>query len=497
VVGVTDGRFSMHPAHHQRLTGRYMASRRDQLQSYQFLVQRVVSALVLRETDPAQAPFRRALGTAFAGVMVAGLALAAVGIYGVIKPGGKKTWKDGAAVIVEKETGTRYVYRAGKLYPVVNYASALLILGAHAETVSVSSNSLVGTPRGPRLGIPDAPDALPDKSRLLGTPWSLCSQPQRDSTGRLVTTTVLVVGREPSRGRRLDDRAVLVKDDKSDALFLVWRNHRYEITDTDTVLGALSLGQAPRVSVGGAWLNALPAGEALSPLEVSDRGEESTALAGARVGQVFVVRNQGGEEEFYLVRDDKLEPITEVQADLLLTAEATREAYPGESPDAKELTTADARSAPKADPPATGPEQPPARRPQLADVTDGSTAVCASFDGPKAAAEILIDATADGAVEAIATGQQTTAGTALADRIKVEPGWGAVVEAMQSPDATSGTFYVVTDLGRRYALASPDILELLGYPPDKVTRLPASLVARIPEGPSLDPAAAARPVAEG
>jgi hypothetical protein len=33
-----------------------MASKRDQLHAYQFLVQRVISALVTRETDPEQPP---------------------------------------------------------------------------------------------------------------------------------------------------------------------------------------------------------------------------------------------------------------------------------------------------------------------------------------------------------------------------------------------------------------------------------------------------------
>ena len=127
-----------------------MASRRDQLQSYQFLVQRVVSALVMQETDPAQSPFRRLTGSAFASIMVAVLALAAVGVYGVIRPGGKDTWRAGNAVIVEKETGTRYVYRDGKLHPMANYASALLLLGSHGKPLSVSSNSLVGVaPRSP------------------------------------------------------------------------------------------------------------------------------------------------------------------------------------------------------------------------------------------------------------------------------------------------------------------------------------------------------------
>ena len=48
-----------------------MPSRQDQLHSYQFTVQRVVSALVSRDTDPAQAPFRRAATATLASVLLA------------------------------------------------------------------------------------------------------------------------------------------------------------------------------------------------------------------------------------------------------------------------------------------------------------------------------------------------------------------------------------------------------------------------------------------
>ena len=43
-----------------------MASRRDQLQSYQFLVHRTISAFVMRQTDPATSPLRRGVGAVFA-----------------------------------------------------------------------------------------------------------------------------------------------------------------------------------------------------------------------------------------------------------------------------------------------------------------------------------------------------------------------------------------------------------------------------------------------
>jgi hypothetical protein len=53
---------------------------------------------------------------------------------------------------------------------------------------------------------------------------------------------------------------------------------------------------------------------------------------------------------------------------------------------------------------------------------------------------------------------------------------------------------VVTDLGIKYPVSSPQVLQMLGYPPEQAVDVPASLVARIPSGPTLDPDAATRPV---
>jgi len=465
-----------------------MASRRDQLQSYQFLVQRVVSALVMRETDPAQSPFRRLTGSAFASLMVAVLALAAVGVYGIIKPGGKNTWRSGDSVIVEKETGTRYVYREGKLHPMANYASALLLLGNASKPLSVSRNSLVGVARGPRLGIPDAPDNLPSPDRILGAPWTLCSQQQEDASGTPVPTSVLVVGEQPDGGRRLGERAVLVEDVKSGRPYLIWHNHRYEIAN-GKVLDALVLSQERRIQVGGAWLNSLPAGEPLAPMPIAGRGTGSRAIEGAAVGQVFVVTSQGGERQFYVALQDALAPITEVQADILLTA--------GGGKDAKELTPGVAAAAPKAPATPAGDEQPPATRPDMEPLSDSRTAVCAAFGGAASAPSVLVNTAVRGADDAMRTSAQTADGTALADRVLVEPGWGSVVEAMPSPDADNGTLYLVTDQGERYPVASTEVLDALGYSGVRPVRLPASLVVRIPEGPALNPQAAARPASRG
>jgi type VII secretion protein EccB len=473
-----------------------MPSRRDQIQSYQFFVQRVISAFVAREPDPAQSPFRRLGGAGVGSIMIAVTMLAAVGIYGFLFPGGAKKWQDGKSVIQEKETGALYVYRDGALNPVANQASALLALGSFAPTTKVSSSSLVGTRRGVPIGIPDAPSALPAAKRLLTGAWSLCSQPARDQAGQSVATTVLTVGREPGGGQRPGDVALLARDTRANQLYLVWHDHRYRITDEKVVLEGLAMGSEPQLPVGGAWLNSLPAGVTIGTRAVDGRGTPSTAVGGALVGQVFVVQAQDGSRQYYLAERDRLAPVTEVQADILLADPATAAAYPnGRKLGATDLGAAAAAQAPKATAPASGPEQAPTSRPQIVHLPDDRPTVCATYPNGATDPKVLFGAALPQGAGQVRTAEQTSGGTPLADRVLIEPGYGALVLAVPSPGATTGTLSLVTDLGIRYALPDSTVASMLGYGKAKPVRLPASLVIRLPAGPALDPVAAKQPTA--
>jgi hypothetical protein len=77
--------------------------------------------------------------------------------------------------------------------------------------------------------------------------------------------------------------------------------------------------------------------------------------------------------------------------------------------------------------------------------------------------------------------------------IAVPPGRGAVVEALASPSAPSGALAVVTDQGLRFPIPSREVLSSLGFGDVRPLRLPAGLVALVPSGPALDPAAAVQP----
>src|SRR5689334_17124638 len=140
-----------------------MWTQRDQLQAYQFLRRRLVSALQVGDANHPSSPSRRvvlgaALGTACALLLTAGFAIA-----GALHPGADQNWRNPGQVVIERETGAAYVLGAdGLLHPVLNYVSARLLAGT--ATATVSARALAGVPRGPLLGIPGAPGSLPPAS---------------------------------------------------------------------------------------------------------------------------------------------------------------------------------------------------------------------------------------------------------------------------------------------------------------------------------------------
>ncbi|MCX4390288.1 type VII secretion protein EccB [Micromonospora peucetia] len=456
-----------------------MPSRQDQLHSYQFTVQRAVAALVMRETDPVQSPFRRLAGAGLASVLVAAIGLGGFALYGLFTGGGGKTWRDPGAVIVEKESGARFVFREQKLHPVLNYASALLIIGAERpKTVLVSRRAIDGVPRGLPLGIADAPDSLPASGRLSTTPWTVCSVAAAEAD-RSVPRSALLIGVTAGGGRALGEDALLLRDPDG-GLHLVWHQRRYLVRDPNRVLAALAATRARAVPVAPALLNSLPAGVDLAPLALPAQGERSARVSGARVGDVYLVRNSGGGRQYAVALRDGLAGITELQAGLLLARTGQGEPEP--------ITLGRFAALPKLpDLAPTGPTAPPTAPPRLA-VADGA-GLCARVGDDGGVAEVRLDVRLPDLAAAPRTAP-TAGGGVRADHVVVQPGRGAVVEAAAAPGASGGSVSVVTDLGRRYVLAGGEVLGMLGYRDVRPVRLPASLVALVPAGATLDPAAA-------
>lgn len=471
-----------------------MATRSDQLHSHQFALHRVVAAVALRDPDASTTALRRIGAALFAGVMVAALGLAAAGIYGLLRPNGGDAWREGGSVIIENETGARFVYQDGVLHPVLNYSSALLILGtANPPSAHVPRASLVGVTRGVPLGIPGAPDLLPAAGELVSTPWTLCSRTSASlpSVGPPAgaAESVLLVGTAPTGATEpLHERGLLASDAVG-GLHLIWSERRHAITAPELVLAAFGWAREMAVPVATAVLNAVPAGADLGRIRVESGGQPST-VAGLRVGEVFVVQNSSGGRQFGLVRPDGLADITQVQADLLIADGAN-----GLGGRPTEIGQALYASSPRAASliPDT-PVAPPATTPELARPGDRA-ALCATFaDGASAPLLLLAAAVAGASSEnrlAAAAGDVV----APVDWAVVPPGRGAVVEALAGPGSPQGALAFVSDLGQRFPLASRETLAILGYSEVRPQRLPAALVALLPAGRALDPATARTPVA--
>ncbi|SNR47424.1 type VII secretion protein EccB [Actinoplanes regularis] len=450
-----------------------MTSRRDQLQSYQFLNQRVISAFVMRETDPAQSPLRRGIGALFGGLMVAILIGAGFGIYGILTKVGTDQWKSDGSVVVERESGASFVYLGGRLNPALNFTSAKLAAGrANPVVYRVAAKALAGTPRGVTIGIPNAPASLPAAGQRVGLPWSMCLVPGANPTG------TLLVGSTGPAGTDLGDKGLLVSTGADD-IELVWHGRKHKFRNAQTTLPAL-YGAVDPTLVSTAWLNALPAGTDIAAVQVQNRGARSARVANFVNGQVLAADFGVGNKQFYLVLDNGLLPITALQRALLNAS------FPAEPTNVPVTVVNNPADAPQLKPAGNADAQPPATPPTLATVAAGTTA-CAVTRVAAKAPSITIGGAAAGLSSAVPTAG-SVGGRALADAIGVPAGMFALVKV-----PGSGGYQLVTDLGVRHAVPDADALGRLGYAATSATEVPTALVNTIPAGVTLDPAAAIKP----
>jgi type VII secretion protein EccB len=155
-----------------------MATGREDLQALRFAEGRMHAALVTGDPDDRD-PLLVTGGTwMLVGVLVAALVSVAFGLYGLVRHDAGGSAVVSSVLIVERETGTRFLYddERKELHPVLNYASARLILGrSDVEVRQLSSRTLANWKRGLPLGLPGLPDDLPSADRLINGPWVACT----------------------------------------------------------------------------------------------------------------------------------------------------------------------------------------------------------------------------------------------------------------------------------------------------------------------------------
>ncbi|MDX3850300.1 type VII secretion protein EccB [Streptomyces sp. AK02-01A] len=468
-----------------------MQSKRDQVQAHMFVMGRLTSGMLRGDPDAPESPQGRTNRGIAMGVVIAVLLSAGAFVFGLLKPGTKDSWREAGTLVVNKDTGSRYLYLDGRLRPVRNYASARLLAGADMATSSVGAASLRGTPHGAPVGINGAPDALPAGGDLDTGPWQVCSGTTAGASG-----TTLAVGSAAGGEGLATSRALLVTGpDKAD--YLVWRGSKLRLDREHGAAEALGYGSAPRVPVSAAFLNSLPSGPDLAAPEVPDRGKGGPELSGrkTRIGEVFRVTVPGSAERYYLLRREGLAPLTATGAALVLGDPETREKVYGGGAAAAAMLGTDALdgrlAAPVSGSGTAGelPEAPPKAMTVERDWT-ACVRIQAGGTGTRVGVALVRQAALGPAAQAPPEG--LTPACVAVGRITVRPGGGALVRALGAGGgALGGTVYLVTDTGMKYRVASADAMAALGYAESQAQGLPAPLLAMLPTGPDLTPEAAA------
>ncbi|TQS23995.1 type VII secretion protein EccB [Microbispora hainanensis] len=470
-----------------------MQTRKDLYQAYRLMQQRLGQALLQGEPDVAESPMRRHTIATFCGILLSVLLLAVFGIWGLIKPGGATKLTEPGQLLVEQDTGATYVYSRQErvLLPTANYVSARLLLDTADVTVrDVSAASLAELPRGPLVGIPGAPDSLPPKDKLVHGPWSVCVVDGPDASGTPRPYVTLVGGLDVG-GRPLGGGAMVVDDGRQK--WVVWGDRRMRASTS--AVNALSA--QPR-KVPATWLNALPEGPAFSGPKVPNLGRKVRGPDGkvtAAVGQVFTVPGIGGAPaRWYVLLSDGLAPISLTQATLLLSDPATKAAYGRRPLQPIRIDAATAGAALSRQPSMLGGGMPETMPTVVSPAS--TTPLCAVFAGTGSGstrATLTVGAS-------IAIPTPRTPGTQdTFDQVLLPPGSAAVAGLLPGEGQLGSitNYFLVTDQGRRFAIASAGLLPKLGYGAADTTPVPAQLLHLIPEGPALDPAAARVPVPLG
>lgn len=472
-----------------------MQTRKDLLQAHRLMTQRAAQALIMGEPDTPEQPLRRLNVAGFLGVMLAVIVMAGFGIVGLLAGGGTaQGLEDSGSIIIEKETGARYVWcldQSRRLCPVANYTSAKLLAGSdQSKQHLVSRDALAKYERGPTIGIPGAPDTLPDRKKLVKMPWSACVRAADLAVGGHTSLVTLVagtgIGGQPLRA----GQAVLVQAGRQP--WVIWRGKRMRVAP-DIVPALASTANIPQVAE--KWLNAITPGADFKAPSVAGLGRPAPGPQGQnQVGRLFTVANvTGTNAASYVLMTDGLAPVSDIEARLMTVDPAVKSALGGDDQPVR-IDADTFRRAPQHQGGGISSPDLQGTMPTFSPYTD-TTPLCATYSDPGGAtgAQITLGANLPDPPD------RAYGGAAGTDQLVFPPGDAALAGLLPGigKAGATNTFYLVTE-GRRFALQSRDVAQKLGYTlsTDGVL-VPAGLLELIPSGPILDPAAARSPIAQG
>ncbi|MEV1009934.1 type VII secretion protein EccB [Streptomyces sp. NPDC049881] len=489
-----------------------MASRKDELNAYTYAKRRTVAAFLRPSPTGTEEGAPRPLRAVVPGAVAGALVLIGFGAWGLFRPAVPEGWDEpGRHVIIGSDSTTRYVVleTAGRtqLHPVLNLSSARLLLDSPdaLSIVNVDEEQLdSGTiPRGPTLGIPYAPDRLPDAAEAAAAKrWAVCQQPGGDG-GTVQQAVFVLADRDTARvegDERLTGGELLHVQDSAGTDHIVdAAGTRYRIGDDGTgeeerrlLRRLLTSGGEPQ-RVTDEWLATLAEGSPIVFPELDGAPGEDAGVPGLRaelnrVGTVLTARTGDGPQQ-YAVLPGRVVPVSDFTG-MLLTNRPGAESL-GMAGEPVPAGAADFDPAPpeeSIDRDRTWPSAEPAPVDDAA--RDTLCSVLLSVDGD-GGTEVATWAGEDYPA-AIASGAATA---------YVTPGSGLLYRQVQGEQTESGGVFLATDTGLRHAVqvtadgdeAGEEAQTLLGYGGITPVPVPATWSTLLPTGPQLDRDSAAQP----
>lgn len=459
-----------------------MQSRRDQLHAYRFLTRRAVSAVVTGDADVAESPMRRISLTTVSGVMIAIVVAAGAFVLGLLKPGTTDAWKKDGTIVVERETGARYVLRDNTLYPTVNYASAVLAIGgSQPPTVTlVARSKLASVKRGNAIGIVGLPDSLPGSSGLIRSGWTVCSQEQSPDKGRSqVKATVYLGNSSPALTAQPASDGFFVRTVSTHQEYLLWEGRQFRIDDIATVT-ALGLSAQQPLPVSTAFINAFPVGPVLGKPRIEGAGSPGPTVGG-KVRTVGEVLHTSTGHQYLVISPAKVASVDAFYA--LLAGQG--------QPGASQSEVTDSDVAGVLDQTFQTPRYLPNEVPRLNKTALDVGGFCVDLGtGGQTATAGVLTAPPAGLVADSTLTESANAQRGVADQVVLPPGKAILVKQADAPSAYS----VVAGTGQRFSIAA-GLLGSFGWQPADAFEVPANLAFTIPAGPAMDPVGARTPPA--
>ncbi|MFG2562524.1 type VII secretion protein EccB [Streptomyces sp. NPDC048496] len=441
-----------------------MASRRDELNAYTFAKRRLIAQFLQPNPTGSEEGAPRPLRAVVPGAIVGVVILAAFGAWGMFKPVAPQKWDTPYEnVIIASKSTTRYVVLKtdGKtqLHPVLNMSSAKLLLDPDKGKVinvdeSVLDNGKI--PHGATLGIPYAPDRLPDKDEAGSKKrWAVCERPgeggraiqkaafvfaERDQkktegAGRLHGGELMYVeGPGPDRTRYIVDAAGTAYKVKKDELLL------RTLVDQDRV--------PQRVSA--AWLATLHTGDeitfpAIEGVPGADAGVPGKLQPDVNKVGMVLAATSGTRTQQYVVLPGRVAPVSDFVAKLLLSSRALVKL--GQDGKAKPVSAGAFVPGEAFKQDMDWPTSAPTPVNSASTGTESRNTVC----------NVLRDVSAKNGATTLSTWAGTGFPVTLptgSSSAYVTPGSGQLFRQFKGSSADSGPLFLVTDTGLRYAMQS-------------------------------------------